>query len=383
MRFTRPILGATAGALAALALAVPGAFAAPGHGAGHRGDGPKAAAGGAVFVQTDNVAGNAIVAYRRSPQGRLTQAGTYPTGGKGGALEGAKVDFLASQGGLALDPETGLLFAVNAGSDTITEFAVDGAKLTKEATVPSGGEFPVSIAVHDDSLFVLNALGGGSIQGYTLAEGKLKLRKGWNRSLGLDSTKTPAFLTTPGQVAFTPDGSKLLVTTKANTSAIEVFAVAAGGAPAKAPVVTSLPEKAPFAVDFDAAGHLLVAEAGPNALASFAIAPDGSLKELASAPTGQEATCWIAHVGGTFYLSNAASGSVSSFGVNGSSLSLLGNTPTSPGTVDAAVAGKFLYVQTGAEGVVDEFKALPGGKLRLLGKVTVPNSVGGQGIAAS
>jgi len=103
MRFTRPLLGVTAGALATLALAAPGAFAAPGsHG------GPAAASGGAVFVQTDNVAGNAVVAYKRSAAGRLTQAGTYKTGGNGGALEGAKVDFTASQGSLALDAEAGL-----------------------------------------------------------------------------------------------------------------------------------------------------------------------------------------------------------------------------------------------------------------------------------
>jgi 6-phosphogluconolactonase (cycloisomerase 2 family) len=378
MRFTRPLLGATAGALAALALAAPSALAAPDHGAG-----PTPSSGGAAFVQTDNLAGNAVVPYKRSAQGRLTQAGIYKTGGKGGALEGAKVDFLASQGSLALDPEAGLLFAVNAGSNTITEFGVDGTKLTKEATVPSGGQFPVSIAVRGESLFVLNARGGGSIQGYKLADGKLTLQKGWNRPLGLDPAKTPEFTSTPGQVTFTPDGSKLLVTTKGDTSAIQVFAVAGDGAPAKTAVVTSLPEKVPFAVDFDSAGHLLVAEAGPNALTSYALAGNGSLKELASAPTGQEATCWVTHIGGTFYVSNAASGSVSAFGASGSSLTPLGNTATSPGTVDAAVAGKFLYVQTGGEGVVDEFKATAGGKLTPLGKVTVPGAVGGEGIVAS
>jgi 6-phosphogluconolactonase (cycloisomerase 2 family) len=380
MRFTRPILGATAGTLTALALAVPSAFAAPA--SGHDG-GPTHPSGGAVFVQTDNLAGNAVVAYKRSAQGRLTQAGVYETGGKGGALEGAKVDFPASQGSLALDPEAGLLFAVNAGSNTITEFAVDGTKLTMEAIVPSGGEFPASIAVHGESLYVLNARGGGSIQGYKLTDGKLSLQKGWNRPLGLDPAKTPEFTSTPGQVAFTPDGSKLLVTTKGNTSAIQVFKVEGSGAPAKAAVVTSLPEKVPFAVDFDSAGNVMVAEAGSNALASFAIAGNGSLTELASAPTGQEATCWITHIGSTFYLSNAASGTVSAFAAKGSTLTPLGDTATSPGTVDAAVAGKFLYVQTGAEGVVDEFKALPGGKLQPLGKVTVPGAIGGEGIVAS
>ncbi|MBS1889482.1 MAG: hypothetical protein JSU06_20090 [Actinobacteria bacterium] len=385
MRLTRPILGATAGALAALALAAPSAFATPGHGPGsrHGGDGPSAANEAAVFVQTDNLAGNSVVAYERSPQGQLTQAGVYPTGGLGGALEGAKVDHLASQGGLALDSEAGLLFAVNAGSDTITEFAVEGARLRQEAIVPSGGEFPVSLTVHGNSLYVLNARGGGSIQGFRLAGGRPHLVPGWNRPLGLDPNAKPEFTHTPGQVAFTPDGSALIVTTKGNTSAIDVFPVPGNGAPAQTPVVTSLPGAVPFAVDFDAAGNLLVAEAGTNSLASFAIGGDGSLTQLATAPTGQAATCWIAHVGATFYLSNAGSGSVSAFAASGASLTPLGNTATSPGTVDAAAAAGFLYVQAGAEGVVDEFKAEAGGALQPLGQVTVPGAVGGEGIVAS
>jgi hypothetical protein len=230
---------------------------------------------------------------------------------------------------------------------------------------------------------VLNARGGGSIQGYRLAGGKPQLVKAWNRPLGLDPNATPEFTHTPGQVAFTPDGSKLIVTTKGNTSAIDVFAVAADGSPTKTPVVTSLPEAVPFAVDFDSAGHLLVAEAGPNAVASFTIGSNGSLTPLGAAvPTGKEATCWITHVGNAFFVSSAGSATVTAFGVNGSSLTLLGNTTTNPGTVDEAVVGKFLYVQTGGEGVVDGFSVGSGGKLAPLGKVTVPNAVGGDGIVA-
>jgi hypothetical protein len=51
-----------------------------------------------VFVQTDNLAGNQIVAYDQAANGSLTQAGTYNTGGLGGVLEGSVVDHLASQG---------------------------------------------------------------------------------------------------------------------------------------------------------------------------------------------------------------------------------------------------------------------------------------------
>ena len=39
----------------------------------------------AVFVQTDNAAGNQVVAYDRAADGTLTQAGVYDTGGLGAA----------------------------------------------------------------------------------------------------------------------------------------------------------------------------------------------------------------------------------------------------------------------------------------------------------
>ena len=82
---------------AALAAALVGAFAAPAlanpsHGAHARG------ADHVVFVQTDNTAGNQVVAYDRADNGTLTAANAYDTGGLGGVLDGSVVDHLASQG---------------------------------------------------------------------------------------------------------------------------------------------------------------------------------------------------------------------------------------------------------------------------------------------
>ena len=82
-----------------------------------------------VFVQTDNPAGNTVVAYDRSADGHLTQAGVYPTGGLGGVLAGSVVDHTASQGALAFDARHNLLYAVNAGSNTGPVFAVLGDRL--------------------------------------------------------------------------------------------------------------------------------------------------------------------------------------------------------------------------------------------------------------
>jgi DNA-binding beta-propeller fold protein YncE len=352
--------------------------------------GPAAAhasprSGGSLFVQTDDPAGNSVVAYDRDRDGGLRRAGTYATGGLGGVLDGSVVDHLASQGSLTADPVHGLLYAVNAGSDTITAFGVDGDRLARRQVVPSGGEFPVSIAVHGNLVYVLNARSGGSIQGYLRAGPVLLRIPSWHRDLGLDATATPEFTHTPGQVAFSPDGGRLIVTTKANGNAVEVFGVGRFGRPSRRPVTTVLPGAVPFAVAFDRGGHLAVAEAGPNAVATFALQGRGALTAIDQALTGQAATCWLARVGTSLFASNAGSGSVSGFADAGTgALAPLGVTSTHPGTVDAASTpdGRFLYVQTGAAGIVDAFRVDRDGSLGAIGSVTVPGSVGGEGIAA-
>ena len=182
-----------------------------------------------MFVQTDNTAGNRVVAYHRAAGGTLTPAGSYATGGRGGILGGSVVDHTASQGSLAYDPGHSLLFAVNAGSDTISVFAVSGDKLALREVLGSGGTFPVSVTVHGDTAYVLNALHGGSVQGYRVFGQSVAPLPGSHRALGLNPHATPQFTNTPGQVAFTPDGGQLIVTTKANGNHIDVFGVGASG----------------------------------------------------------------------------------------------------------------------------------------------------------
>ena len=48
----------------------------------------------------------------------------------------------------------------------MTVFGVDGDRLTRRAVVASGGAFPVSVAVHGNLVYVLNARDGGSVQGF-------------------------------------------------------------------------------------------------------------------------------------------------------------------------------------------------------------------------
>jgi 6-phosphogluconolactonase (cycloisomerase 2 family) len=337
----------------------------------------------AVFVQTDNTNGNQVVVYDRSDEGALTQAGVYDTGGLGGALEGSVVDHLASQGSLVYDSQDGLLFAVNADSNTVSVFAVFGDKLALRQVIASGGTFPVSIAVREGIVYVLNGLEGGSLQGFAVSGGRLVAIPGSNRSLGLGS-EGPQFTHTPGTVVFSPNGTQLIVTTKANGDDVDVFAVSPGGALSATPVVNPLPGTVPFAVTFDKQGHLILAESA-GALADFELKEDGNIEQLDVVPSEQLATCWVVEARGQFYTSNPGSASLSTFGAShrGQLLTLLGDTPTNGGTVDATATsdGRFLYVQTGAEGIVDEFSVTKAA-LTEIGTVTVPGAVGGEGIVA-
>jgi hypothetical protein len=191
---------------------------------------------------------------------------------------------------------------------------------------------------------------------------------------------------TPREIPQPQLGSKLIVTTKGNGNDIDVFTVGPLGGLSAGPVVNPDPGNVPFAVSFDAGGHLAIAEAGANAVATFAINPAGTLTLTDRAATGQAATCWIASDGSAFYASNAGSGTLSGYSDDGSgALRPLGTTATDAGTVDAAASpgGQYLYAQTGAKGAVDEYRINPGGSLTAIGSATVPGAAGGEGIAAS
>ncbi|MFC7277661.1 lactonase family protein [Paractinoplanes rhizophilus] len=319
--------------------------------------------------------------------GGLHHTGTYATGGRGGIEAGAVADPLASQGSLTLDRTHDLLYAVNAGSDTITVFGVRGSRLTRLQVLGSGGAFPVGVALHGNLVYVLNARDGGSIQGFRRVGKNLVRVPAWHRALGLDPAAEPEFTSSPGQAAFTPDGRRLLVTTKGNTSEILTYDVDALGGPSARPVHNAEPGAVPFAVAFDRYGHAVVAEAGPNAAATFDVRRDGRLTALSARSTGGQATCWVTGVNGVFYLSNAGSATITAFRTRADgSLENLGTTSTrGGGTIDTAASadGRVLYAQTGggADGV-EAFRVGRDGQLTPAGSVTVPGGANSEGIAA-
>ena len=244
-----------------------------------------------------------------------------------------------------------------------------------QQVVASGGEFPVSIAVHGDLVYVLNAGDQGSVQGYWLWGDHLWRMRFSHRALGLGNTNPPDFLHSPGQVGFTPDGQRLIVTTKASTSAIDVFWVGRRGVLSSSPVSNFPASPVPFAFTFDPMGRLVVVEAAMSHLSTYSVNPDNSLTTIGSAADGQMAACWISAARGFYYISNAASGNLSSFMLNGSGVPVLVNAMAA--TVQAGVTDsvttpdqRFLYVECGGPGTIDAFHVNHDGTLTLIQTIT-------------
>lgn len=348
-----------------------------------------AATGSVVFVQTNEPAGNHVVVYDVAAGGGLTRAGTYATGGRGGvALPGNESDHLASQSSLVYDAAHRLVIAVNAGSNSVSTFAVDGDRLQLTGVVPSGGDFPSSVSIHGELVYVLNAGGAGSVAGFKIVAGALQPISGSVRSLGLANTSPPNFLTAPGQVGFTPSGAQLVVTTKASGSNIDVFQVLGDGRLSATPVRNASATPVPFAFTFTPTGRIAVGEAGTSNVTTYVVRPDGTLAEPKTQTDHQTALCWILRVGDFYYVSNTASNTLSGFRISATGQpSLLTPTgvsaTTEPGPIDLTSPSgtRFLYAESGS-GRINEFAVGSDGTLTRIGVVRdLP--VGIEGIAST
>ena len=333
-----------------------------------------------LFVQTDNTTANSIMVYQRAWDGTLTLAGTYTTGGMGGVAAGSVVDPLASQGSLASADHGRALLAVNAGSNTVSLFRVRGDHLWLKQVIASGGTFPVSIAVHGHLVYVLNAgVEGGSscVAGFRLAGSHLWMITGSQRSLGATDTTHPFYLASPGMVGFSPDGARLVVTTKFSGSLIDVFSVGHWGLLSATPMANVSATPVPFAFSFDPWGRLVTVEVGSSGISSYSFKPDNSLAFISSANDTKDAvaaSCWISRAGQYYFVSNAGSANLSIYRLDHGMASLVGAMPTTAaaGTTDSVTTrdGHFLYVECGGAGVVLAYRIHGDGSLSLIQTVT-------------
>lgn len=336
---------------------------------------------GAVYALGNQESGNEVIVYQRARDGSLTEVASEPTGGLGTGQG------LGSQGAVVLDRGARHLYAVNAGSDTVSSFRVTRSGLDLLSTVPSGGDHPISLTVQDDVLYVLNDGGPGTISGLSIRHGRL-------RPLAHSTRRLRHADTAPAQVSFTPDGRRLVVSEKA-ANQFEVFGVTRRGAATWRSRTTASSGATPFGFDFDRRGRLIVSEAAGGAadassVSSYRFAGRRLRTISASVPTTETAACWIATSkdGRYAFAANTGSATITTFRVarNGSLHRLAddGNSADTSGAVaDVSVSGngQFLYGRNG-NGTVDGFAIGHDGSLTPVGSVDGLPS-GAFGLAAS
>jgi 6-phosphogluconolactonase (cycloisomerase 2 family) len=329
---------------------------------------PSASVGG-VFVSTNGADGNAVVAFARAADGTLTLRGTFPTGGTG---TGGTIDPLASQSALVLSGDAHRLYVVNAGSSSITTFAVTGGDLVSLGSIPSGGTQPVSVAVSGRRLFALNAASNAITEFALDANG-----------VPASSPVATADLATPASGASTigvsPDGRHVVVTER-DANAIDVFTVAPDGSLSE-PVTTPSSGDVPFGFGFTPRGQLIVSEVGgaaPNgATSSYTLLGNGALDLISGSLSTQAATCWlvVARNGRFAFAVNSASGSISSYTIDADgTLRLLdadGRTGISgdgAAPIDAGLSsdGRFLFALEARTGTIGAFVVAADGHLTSL-----------------
>jgi 6-phosphogluconolactonase len=332
---------------------------------------------GAVYAMTNSSVDNEVVFFDRNSEGILSNARAVSTQGTG---SGSELDALGSQGALVLTDNHRWLLAVNAGSNEISVFQIlpNGLNLTDK--VDSGGAFPVSVAVFHNLVYVLNAGMSPNIAGFSLSPaGRLIPLDGSARSLGDGGY---------AQVAFSPAGTWLAITDKVNNR-ILIYGVDRNGLPAMNPAVSASSGSVPFGLVFDQRGHLLVVEAGANAVSSYNVLPDGELQIISpSVKNGQNASCWIAgNSRGDIFTANTGSQTISAYALAAGSgtISLL-NEATAFGNrpIDMSVTsdGRFLYALDPANGGIDMFRINADGSLTDLGTADGGLAIFAQGIAA-
>jgi 6-phosphogluconolactonase (cycloisomerase 2 family) len=338
-----------------------------------------------LFVQANDPAKNQILVYDRADDGTLTLAETVDTGGAGGSNEGGGPDPLASQGSLVYDTHHGVLIAVNAGSNTVSVLGLDEGHLCLRQVLPSGGTFPVSLVVHGDLLYVLNAHEAGAITGYRVTGGRFDPIEDSTRSLELTPPTGPAqAANTPAQIGFTPDGQRLVITTKGNGSLIDVFTVEPDGRPGNTFTANPAGTPVPFGFTFDDNAHLVVTDAATSTLSTYTIHPDGTAKQVAAQPDGQQAMCWVAHAAGNFYVADNGSNTITGYHIDSAGTPTVftqANTRDGPIDLIGTRNGKFLYVVVGGAGGVDGYRISPDGTLTQIATLTGPTTA--QGIAVN
>ncbi|KAA8649490.1 uncharacterized protein ATNIH1004_002161 [Aspergillus tanneri] len=336
-----------------------------------------AASGKAIYFLSNN-AENAVVAVPINPDGTLHDGTVTITGGTGsnaidrGTNETATPDALLSQGALSIVGQH--LFAVNAGSNTLTMMSISDSDPTKLSLVGKSvvvpGEFPNTVAASAKHQLVCvgttGAKAGISCSTYSPTNGLGEMDE--LRAFDLGQTTPPMGpVNTVSHTFFSADETRLLTTVKGdpsvnNTGFVSVFKVdAARDGPSRlaakdirsSPMGTAVlfgTEQIPgtssfFATDASFGGAILSldTETDKTFLIANETVPD------------QQATCWvtISPTTGTAFVTDPLTNHIVEMNITDAEV--ITDLHTDPynaatGFIDLAAAGNFVYALSPGNG---------------------------------
>lgn len=311
----------------------------------------------AVYVQTDGVLGNKVIAFYRHSDGTVTEAGEFATGGIGTQAHGI------SAGSVTLATVDGqqLLLVCNQGTMDISVFAVQPNNLQLLSRTPSGVLRPNSVTVNGNLLYVAGEL-SGTITGFTInGAGNVTPIPGSTRLVTLGTVSEPF------QVLFINHGSQLAVSDE-NINGVDVFNVN----PVTGLTTNDTFDNAfglnPFGMDEDQFGHLLVTAGafdvpGLSTMSSFTENDGGTLTPISKAVKDfQQFECWVVTTSGPgfnapeyAYIDNTGNSTISSYKVGPDGTLTLANQVAGTaasypliGIVDNGISpdSKFYYATT-------------------------------------
>ena len=346
---------------------------------------------GAVYAMSNKVDGNTIVAYGRKSDGSLKFIGEFATGGDGSTdFDGPEgLDPLISEGSVILSDDRRFLFAVNAGSNTVSSFVIrNNLSLRLVDQVQVDGVAPNSIAYRDGVIAVSTIDADGVFTGEPDQEGAIEtFRVGNNGQLSSIRRSRRVLENRPSSLEFSPDGRFLVVTSiNAGSAALAsgsddevvVYGVQRNGRPTRraldgatsTEVGNAEGRNLPSAIGFDIVAQdgrqfVVVTEArefssegAPPAfpalqsgsVSTWELTKTGRLLPIAldviagnSALDGERTVCWIVFSddGEEFWTSNPLESSLSSYSFNRGRISLI-NAKAAQGTevtsADPAIA---------------------------------------------
>jgi len=341
-----------------------------------------------VFVMTNDTVKNEVLAYQRRYDGSFALNGRFITGGRG---SGGTTDPLQSQGSLTLSGDHNLLFAINAGSGTLSSFHLLGGLPILVDQETTGGAFPVAVAEHNGTVYVLNAGGNGAIVAFR-ADGFGHLSQIPNSTALLTATNSGG-----ASISVSPNGKTLAVIEK-DPENIDTFPINPDGTLGTV-VVNHSVTPGIFGAVFTPSGQLIVSEDQPtgtdvSSISSYTINANGTITAISqSLRTFGDGNCWnaITPNGKFVYADNSGTSTIAGFSVGSNgSLTPIGDTivasfPAGTTNLDMVVSGdgKFLYTLNSGTGSVGIYSINSDGTLSNPSEIEgLPKTVGFNGIAA-